>query len=114
MKHDICTFLAECDICQRDKGEIVKTPDTLQQIKLPPTIWTHIFMNLIVGLPKLGNTSFITAVVDRLSKNSHLCYLQHPFTPFKVAQMFIDNIFKLHGMLDSIVSNRDPSFTNNF
>jgi hypothetical protein len=53
-------------------------------------------------------------VVDRLSKYSHLCALQHPFTASTVAQIFMDNIFKLHGMPHSIVSDRDPTFTNNF
>jgi hypothetical protein len=43
-------------------------------------------------------------VVDRLSKYAHLCALQHPFTTSTMAQFFMDNIFKLHGMPHSIVS----------
>jgi hypothetical protein len=53
-------------------------------------------------------------VVDHLYKYSHFFSLQHPFTTSMVAQMFMDNIFKLHGMPHSIVSDRDPTFTNNF
>eukprot|EP00253_Pinus_taeda_P011014 PITA_11014 len=53
-------------------------------------------------------------VVDRLSKYAHFCTLPHPFTPTLVAQAFMDQIFKLHGMPTSIVSDRNPIFTNNF
>jgi hypothetical protein len=81
---------------------------------IPPAIWRDISMDFIVGLPKSGNKSVIMVVVDHLSKYAHLCALQHPFTASTVAQIFMDNIFKLHGMPHSIVSDRDPTFTNNF
>jgi hypothetical protein len=71
-------------------------------------------MDFITGLPKSGNKSFIVVVVDHLSKYSHLCALQHPFTASTVAQLFMYQVFKLHGMPHSIVSNRDPTFTSNF
>ena len=53
-------------------------------------------------------------VVDGLSKYAHFCALPHPFTPTLVAQAFIDQIFKLHGMPTSIVYDRDPAFTGKF
>jgi hypothetical protein len=62
-------------------------------------------MDFITGLPKSGNKSVIMVVVDRLSKYAHLYTLQHPFTTSMVAQIFMDQVFKLHGMLHSIVSD---------
>jgi hypothetical protein len=53
-------------------------------------------------------------VVDRLSKYPHLCSLQHPFIASIVAQLFMDQVFKIHGIPHSIVSYRDPTFTSNF
>jgi len=53
-------------------------------------------------------------VVDRLSKYAHFCTLPNPFTPALVAQYFMDQIFKLHGMPTSIVSDHDPVFISNF
>jgi hypothetical protein len=71
-------------------------------------------LDFIVGLPKSGNKSVIMVVVDRLSKYDQFCSLQHPFTTSTLAQIFMDNIFKLHGMPHSIVFDGDPTFTNNF
>ena len=71
-------------------------------------------MDFITGLPKSGNKSIIMVVVNRLSKYAHLCALQHPFTTSTVAQLFMDQVFKLHGMPHSIVFYRDPTFINNF
>lgn len=114
MKRDILTFVAECDIFQRHKGEIVKSPGTLQPLPISASIWMEVSMDFITGLPKSGNKSIIMVVVDRISKYAHFCTLPHPFTPSLVAQYFMDQIFKLHGMPTSIVSNSDSIFTNNF
>jgi hypothetical protein len=114
MKQDIRNFVAECDMCQRNKAETVKLSGTLQPLLIPPVIWKDISMDFITGLPKLGNKSIIMVVVDFLSKYAHFYTLQHPFTTSTVAHIFMDQVFKLHGMPHSIVSNRDPTFTSNF
>jgi hypothetical protein len=114
MKLDILTFVAECYVFQRNKGETIKFPGTLQPLPIPPTIWRDISMDFIVGLPKSGNKSVIMVVVDHLSKYAHLCSLQRPFTASTMAQIFMDHIFKLHGLPHSIISKQDPTFTNNF
>jgi hypothetical protein len=59
-------------------------------------------MDFIVGLPRAENKSVIMVVVDRLSNYAQFCALTHPFTP-SVAQVFLDQIFNLHGMPTSIV-----------
>jgi hypothetical protein len=71
-------------------------------------------MNFITVLPKSENKSFIMVAVDRLSKYSHFCSLQHPFTTSIVDQRFMDQVFKIHGMPHSIVSDRDTTFNHNF
>jgi hypothetical protein len=105
--------VAKCDVFQCNKGEIVKSPGTLQTLPIPPSIWWDISMDFIVGLPKSSNNAIIMVVVDCLSKYAHFCVVQHPFTTSIVAQVFMDNIFKLHGMPHSIVFDKDPMFTNN-
>jgi hypothetical protein len=101
-------------VCQCNKGEIVKFPVTLQMLSIQPAIWRYVSMDFIVGLPKSGNKSVITVVVDHLSNYVYFSSLQHPFTTSIVAQHFMDRVFKLHDMLHSIVFDRDPNFTSNF
>jgi hypothetical protein len=114
MKQDIHKFVAECEVCQRNKGETVKSSGTLQPLQIPPAIWKDISMDFITGLPKSRNKSVIMVVVDCLSKYAHFCALHHPLTASMVAQIFMDQVFKLHGMPNSIVSDRDLTFTSNF
>jgi hypothetical protein len=114
MKQDIRNFVTECEMCQCNKGETVKFLGTLQPLPIPPSIWKDFSMDYITGLPKSGNKSLIMVVVDHLSKYSHFCALQHPFTASTVAQLFMDQVFKLHGMPHSIISDHDPTFKRNF
>ena len=81
---------------------------------IPPAIWKDISMDFITGLPKSGNKSVIMVVVDILSKYAHFCAFQHPFIASMVSQIFMNQVFNLHGMPHSIVSDRDPTFTSNF
>jgi hypothetical protein len=114
MKHDVHNFVVECDVCQHNKGETIKSPSTLQLISIPPAICWDISMDFIVGLPKSSNKSVIMVVVDHLSKYVHLSSLQQPFTTSIVAQLFMDQVSKLHGMPHSIVYDGNPTFTSNF
>ena len=106
--------MGKCDTCQHNKGETLKTHGKIQFLSLQPTIWMDISMDLIVGFPKLGNKFIIMVVVDYLSRYDHLCVLPHPFTISIVAQLFVDNIFKLHDMPHSIIFYHDLTFTRNF
>jgi hypothetical protein len=85
MKHKIHNFVTECDVCQHNKGETVKSLSTLQPLLIPPAIWKDISMDFITGLHKLGNKSVIMVVVDHLSKYSHFFSLQHSFIASTVA-----------------------------
>lgn len=71
-------------------------------------------MDFITVLPKSLGKDAILVVVGRLSKYSHFLALTHPFTAVSIAQLFVDIIFKLHGMPTSIVCDRDNTFTSAF
>ena len=70
-------------------------------------------MDFITGLPKSEGKSVIMVVVDRLTKNAHLCALSHPFKVSMVANSFMEIIQKLHGTPNIIVSDKDAIFTGN-
>lgn len=85
MKKYILTFVAECETCQWNKGKTVKTLRALQALLIPPTLWTNISMDFIVGISKVHNKSVIMVAVDQLSKYAHFCSFQHPFTLATIA-----------------------------
>lgn len=114
MKRAVLKFVAECDTCQRNKNETVASPGLLQPLPIPDRLWSDISMDFIEGLPTSTQKSVIFVVVDRLSKYAHFIPLTHPYTATTVAQAFLDNVFKLHGMPRSIVSDRDTIFTSSF
>jgi hypothetical protein len=71
-------------------------------------------MDFVEGLPKSNAMDCILVIVDTFSKYGHFLSLAHPFSAAKVAKLFLDNIYKLHGMPVKIVSDRDRVFTSNF
>ena len=71
-------------------------------------------MDFIEGLTMSKGYNVILVAVNQFSKYCHFLPLTHPYTATIVAKNFMGNIFKLHGMPQSIVSDRDVVFTNIF
>ncbi|KAL0326173.1 UNVERIFIED_CONTAM: Transposon Ty3-G Gag-Pol polyprotein [Sesamum radiatum] len=81
---------------------------------IPNRIWEDISMDFEEGLLTSVGKDMILVVVDRLSKYAHFIALKHPFSAVVVAQVFMENSFRLHGMSKTIVSDRDPVFMSRF
>ncbi|CAJ2672860.1 unnamed protein product [Trifolium pratense] len=114
MTKDILHYVKNCGVCQRNKPDLAAYPGLLQPLPIPTQIWTAISMDFIEGLPTSVGKQVIFVVVDRLSKYAHFMALSHPYTALDVAQLFLDNVFKLHGMPETITSDRDPIFLSTF
>lgn len=114
MKRDLKAWVAECRTCQHNKYDTISPLRLLQLLSIPQQAWTDISMDFIYGLPSCKGKSVILVVVDGLSKYAHFIALGHPYTASMVAQEFVENIFKLHGMPQTIVSDRDTIFLSAF
>src|SRR6185295_4489635 len=81
----------------------------------PTKNWQQITMDLIVSLPKTKDGhDAIVVFVDKLSKMVHFVATKTSITAPELAKIFFDNVFKLHGMPEGIISDRDPKFTSLF
>ena len=105
MKAMIKEFVANCQVCQQAKSERVKYPGLLQPLPVPEFAWQVITMDFIEGLPSSHSYNCIMVIVDKFSKYAHFVPLSHPFTAYKVALAFMEHVFKLHGLPESIISD---------
>ena len=81
--------------------------------EVPERRWGSIASDFVAKLPKATNGfDSITTYVGRLPRRVHLIPSKDSDTAADVANSFFSNIFRHHGMPDSIVSYRDPKFTS--
>lgn len=114
MKKDIKEHIKTCETCQRIKVDTTKPAGLLQPLPILDKSWLDISIDFNTGLPKSQGYEVILVVVDRLAKFVHFMPLSHPYTTAKVAQIFMRVMFKLHGLLRSIVSDSGAAFTSTF
>ena len=72
-------------------------------------------MDFVTHLPRtVRNHDAIWVIVDRLTKSAHFLAVNLRISMAKLAQLYISEIVRLHGVPSSIVSDRDPRFTSRF
>jgi hypothetical protein len=114
MRRVVQEFVRACDTCQRNKSEHLHPGGLLLPLPVPTTVWADIGLDFVEALPRVGGKTVILTVVDRFSKYCHFVPLAHPYTAESVAQAFYADIVRLHGIPQSMVSDRDPVFTSSF
>lgn len=112
MKQMVRQFVSVCHICQPAKTERVPYPGLLELLPVPMYAWKIISLDFVEGLPKSSGFDTILVVVDKFSWYAHFMPLTHPFTALHVALVFMDNVYKLHGLPHAIISDRDKVFTS--
>lgn len=114
MRRDVVNYVSSCLTCQKHKVKQLQPAGLLQPLPVPHHIWSDISMDFVEGLPSSHGRNVIFVVVDRFSMYAHFLALSHPYTAVSVAKLFFDNIFKLHGLPETIVGDRDVTFTSSF
>ena len=90
-----------------------RTEEVAGKLKLeevPEKPWTHISVDFITKLPIVAGKDAILVVCDRLSKMTHFIATTERMTAEGLARLFRDNIWRLHGLSESVVSDRGPQF----
>jgi hypothetical protein len=114
MKKEIAAYVAKCDNCCRVKA-IHMRPELLQPLSIPGWKWEEISMDFIVGLPTTKkDCDSIWVIVDRLTKSAHFIPVKSTYHPHNYAEIYFQQVVRLHGVPKSIVSDRGPQFTARF
>lgn len=110
------SYIATCMECQMMKSNKNQNLYTSEVMTTTGERWQHITMDFITHLPpsKKNRHDAIWTIVDRLTKRAHFIPVSTTATTKKLAKIYIKNIFRLHGVPMSIVSDRDPKFTADF
>ena len=115
MKNEIAKFVSKCLTCQKVKAEHRHPSGELQKIELPEWKWEQITMDFVVGLPRTtsGNDA-IWVIVDRLTKSAHFIAIKTTHSVEKLAEVYVSQVVRYHGVPKSIISDRDGRFTSRF
>jgi hypothetical protein len=100
--------------CQKAKHSQQHPTGLLQPLPIPEGAWQEISMDFIEELSTSELCSVIVVVVDKFTKYAHFFVVNHPYTAKGIAQLFLNNVVKLHGLPKMIVTDRDPIFLSKF
>ncbi|ETN72937.1 hypothetical protein NECAME_18601, partial [Necator americanus] len=108
MRKDVERYIRNCHACQRSRTSRHAPYGILRPLPIPHRAWEDISMDFVVGLPWSKQCNAILVVTCRLTKMRHLIPCRDTTTAKDLAQLYIDNVFRLHGIPKSIVSDRGP------
>jgi len=107
---DVGKYVKGCDLCQRMKNRTEKPAGKLKLSEVPEKLWTHLMVDFITKLSVVVVKDAILVVCDRLSKITHFVATTEETSAEGLARLFRDNMWKLHGLLERVVSDRGPQF----
>ncbi len=114
LKDDIEEYVKTCLICQQNQTFNKKQGGLLQLLPIPEGLWESVSLDFMVSLPSSKGFDAIMVVVDRFSKMAHFIPTKESATTQEMGRLFFTHMFKHHGLLKDIVSNRNPKFTSKF
>ena len=115
MKKEITDFISRCLTYQQVKAEHQKLIGKIQPLLIPVWKWDKITMDFVTGLPRTRKQhDAIWVIVDGLTKSTHFLPVSNDDLLDKLAQLYVEEIVRLHGFSISIVSDQDPRFTSRF
>ena len=110
-----CKFHLQMSNLSAGEGRASEARGEVQLLPIPVWKWEKITMDFVIGLPRTQRQhDAIWVIVDRLTKSAYFLPINVEDSLEKLAQLYVDEIVRLHGVPVSIVSDRDPRFTSRF
>jgi len=110
MTKEVAKYIEGCDLCQRHKNQAETLAGKLMPNSIPEKPWRHISADFIIKLPLVQGYDAILVVYNHLTKMVHFIPTTEKTLAAGLAQLFRDNVWKLHGLLKSIISDRGAQF----
>ena len=107
---EVKRYVERCNQCQRMKNRVEMPAGKLRPNQIPERPWQHISVDFITKLPVSKGYDSILVVCDRFSKMSHFVVTTEKTIAEGLARLFRDNVWKLHGLPESVISDRGPQF----
>ena len=114
MSHDIESYCKSCSTCTTSKDANSKPTGLLHSLPIPDRLWQSIGMDFMGPLPKLNNINYLLVIIDQLMSQVHLVPTTTTVTARGVMWLILKEVMRLHGIPESIVSDRDTKFTSIF
>jgi len=107
---DVGKYVEGYDLCQRMKNRTEEPAGKLKLSEVPQKMWIHLMVDFITKLPVVAGKDVILVVCNRLSKMTHFVATTEGTSAEGLVRLFQDNVWKLHGLLESVVSDKGPQF----
>lgn len=115
MHAEIRKYVSSCPACQSNKASTQAPAGLLQPLPIPDRPWQQVTLDFITQLPRTARGhDAIVVFVDKLTKLQHFSATTTDVDAPTAAELFFDKVVRLHGVPESIVSDRDPRFTSSF
>ncbi|KAE8245561.1 hypothetical protein A4X06_0g5596 [Tilletia controversa] len=114
MVKDVESFCRSCGTCAVTKRALKAPAGKLHSLRVPDRPWLGIALDFVGPLPQSNGFDFLLVVIDRLSSMVHLIPTVMTVTASQSARLVFDNIVRLHGLPESIVSDQDTRWKSTF
>src|SRR6202789_2799074 len=114
MSRYIGQYCKACDLCLRTKAQKRKPFGELHPLPIPEARRDVVSVDFIVKLPEAHGFDATMVVVDSTSKWSHFIPTHTTVTALGSARLYLQHVWKLHGLPKSMLSDRGPQFVAEF
>ena len=110
MSRYIGQYVSTCDLCLQTKVTRRFLTGELQPLPIPEGCWDTVSVDFIVELPESGGYDAVMVVVDSTAKRSHFIKTVTTITAASTANLYLRNVWKLHGLPKRTISDCGPQF----